>query len=97
MSRIGFLYAIVAAILFGVGGSLAQFLFQQRGVDTGWLVTMRLLVAGTALLAISTVRQGRQVLAVLDDPETEAAAFHQAAGQVSGDNSDYKNNEKTLI
>ena len=64
MSRIGFLYAVVAAILFGVGGSLAQFLFQQRGVDTGWLVTMRLLFAGTALLAISAVRQGPKVLAV---------------------------------
>jgi drug/metabolite transporter (DMT)-like permease len=64
VSRIGFLYAIVAAILFGVGGSLAQFLFQQRGVGTGWLVTMRLLFAGVALLLISAARQGRQVLAV---------------------------------
>jgi drug/metabolite transporter (DMT)-like permease len=64
VSRIGFLYAIVAAILFGVGGSLAQFLFQQRGVDTGWLVTMRLLFAGPALLLISAARQGRQILAV---------------------------------
>jgi len=54
----------VAAILFGVGGSLAQFMFQQRGVDTGWLVTMRLLFAGAALLLISAARQGRQVLAV---------------------------------
>ncbi|HEY2008206.1 MAG TPA: EamA family transporter [Rhizomicrobium sp.] len=64
MSRIGFLYAIVAAILFGVGGSLAQFLFQQRGVDTGWLVTMRLLFAGLALLSISAVQQGPKVLAI---------------------------------
>jgi drug/metabolite transporter (DMT)-like permease len=64
VSRIGFLYAIVAAILFGVGGSLAQFLFQQRGVDTGWLVTMRLLFAGPALLLISAARQGARVLAV---------------------------------
>jgi drug/metabolite transporter (DMT)-like permease len=64
VSRIGFLHAIVAAILFGVGGSLAQFLFQQRGVDTGWLVTMRLLFAGLALLLISAVRQGPKVLAV---------------------------------
>ena len=64
VSRLGFLYAIVAAILFGVGGSLAQFLFQQRGVDTGWLVTMRLLFAGSALLLASAARQGWQVLAV---------------------------------
>ncbi|HEX4026054.1 MAG TPA: DMT family transporter [Rhizomicrobium sp.] len=64
MSRVGFLYAIVAAILFGVGGTFAQFLFQQRGVDIGWLVTMRLLFAGAALLLISAMWQGRQVLAV---------------------------------
>jgi drug/metabolite transporter (DMT)-like permease len=64
VSRIGFLYAVVAATLFGVGGSLAQFLFQQRGVDTGWLVTMRLLFGGSALLLVSALRKGRQVLAV---------------------------------
>jgi drug/metabolite transporter (DMT)-like permease len=64
VSRIGFLYAVVAATLFGVGGSLAQFLFQQRGVDIGWLVTMRLLFGGGALLLISAARQGRQILAV---------------------------------
>jgi drug/metabolite transporter (DMT)-like permease len=64
VSRIGFFNAVVAATLFGVGGSLAQFLFQQRGVDTAWLVTMRLLFAGPALLLISALRQGRRVLAV---------------------------------
>jgi drug/metabolite transporter (DMT)-like permease len=64
VSRVGFLSAIVAAIFFGVGGSLAQFLFQQRGVDTGWLVSMRLLFAGSALLLISAIRRGRRVLAV---------------------------------
>jgi len=75
VNRIEFIYAIVAAILFGVGGSLAQFLFQQRGVDTGWLVTMRLLFAGTALLAISTARQGRQVLAVWRSDALPLLAF----------------------
>ena len=64
MSQIGFFNAVVAATLFGVGGSLAQFLFQQRGVDTGWLVTMRLLFGGSALLLVSALRKGRQVLAV---------------------------------
>ena len=51
-------------MLFGVGGTFAQFLFQQRGVDIGWLVTMRLLFGGVALLLISATRKGRGVLAV---------------------------------
>jgi drug/metabolite transporter (DMT)-like permease len=54
----------MAATLFGVGGTFAQFLFQQRGVDIDWLVTMRLLGAGAVLLAIAAIRQGRAVLAI---------------------------------
>ncbi len=60
----GFAVAILAGTLFGVGGTFAQFLFQQRGVDVGWLVTVRLLFGGAALLLISAVRQGRGVLGV---------------------------------
>ena len=37
----GFAAAILASILFGVGGTFAQFLFQHRGVNIDWLVTMR--------------------------------------------------------
>jgi drug/metabolite transporter (DMT)-like permease len=54
----------MAATLFGVGGTFAQFLFQQRGVDIDWLVTMRLLGAGAVLLGIAAIRQGRAVLAI---------------------------------
>jgi drug/metabolite transporter (DMT)-like permease len=55
---------VAAATLFGVGGTFAQFLFQQRGVNIDWLVTMRLLSAGAVLLLIAAVRQGRGVLAI---------------------------------
>ena len=64
MRGLGIGIAILAGTLFGVGGTFAQFLFQQRGVDIGWLVTMRLLFGGAALLLISAARQGRGVLAV---------------------------------
>ncbi|HJR57078.1 MAG TPA: DMT family transporter [Rhizomicrobium sp.] len=63
MSRSGFLSAVTAAVLFGVGGTVAQFLFQQRGVSIDWLVTMRLLCAGPVLLLVSAL-QGRDVLAI---------------------------------
>jgi len=61
MSRIGIAMAVMAAILFAVGGTCAQFLFQQRGVGVEWLVTMRLLCAGGVLLLVSAIRKGRAV------------------------------------
>lgn len=67
MSRIGFVYAIAAGVLFGVGGTFAQFLFQHRGVDMEWLVTMRLLCAGSVLLLVCALRQGMGVLAIWRD------------------------------
>jgi drug/metabolite transporter (DMT)-like permease len=66
--KIGFVIALIAAALFGIGGTLAQFLFTQRGVGVDWLVTMRLLTAGVLLLAFVTLRSGRAVLAVWRDP-----------------------------
>ncbi|HEX2758876.1 MAG TPA: DMT family transporter, partial [Rhizomicrobium sp.] len=64
MNRIGFLCAILAGILFAAGGTCAQFLFQQRGVSVDWLVTMRLLCAGPALLLISSLGKGGAPLAI---------------------------------
>ena len=55
---------MLAATLFGVGGTFAQFLFQHRGVNIDWLVTMRLLFAGGVMLLISAARQGRDVWTV---------------------------------
>jgi len=69
VSRIGFFNAVLAATLFGVGGTFAQFLFQQRGVNIDWLVTMRLLCAGPVLLLIAGLRQGRGIFTIWrDDP-----------------------------
>ncbi|HET7083199.1 MAG TPA: EamA family transporter [Rhizomicrobium sp.] len=64
MRGLGFVIAIVAGTLFGVGGTFAQFLFQQRGVDIGWLVTMRLLFGGAMLLLISAAVQHRAMLTI---------------------------------
>lgn len=64
MKGLGFAIAILSGTLFGVGGTFAQFLFQQRGIDVGWLVTTRLLFGGLALLLISLALQRQSVLAV---------------------------------
>ena len=67
MSKLGFAYAVIAAALFGIGGTFAQFLFSQRGVSMDWLVTMRLLVSGLLLLVIAGARAGLKALAVWRD------------------------------
>ncbi|MDQ0252765.1 drug/metabolite transporter (DMT)-like permease [Evansella vedderi] len=50
--KTGFFLVITGATLWGVGGTVAQKLFQQYGVDVNWLVTTRLLIAGLLLLGI---------------------------------------------
>lgn len=46
----GVLLAIIAAAFWGISGTLGQFLFQQRGVNVEWLITVRMLVSGIGLL-----------------------------------------------
>src|SRR3569833_1508505 len=60
----GFAAAVIASVLFGVGGTCAQFLFQHRGVSVDWLVTMRLLGAGVVLLLVALGRDWRGTWAV---------------------------------
>jgi drug/metabolite transporter (DMT)-like permease len=75
VNRIGFACAVTAATLFGVGGTFAQFLFQHRGVSIDWLVTMRLLCAGSALLLICAIKQGRGILAIWRGDAAAVIAF----------------------
>ncbi|REA57156.1 EamA family transporter [Dyadobacter luteus] len=60
----GILLAILAAILWGVSGTLGQFLFQQRGINVEWLITVRLLISGILLLTFSKVREHSELTAV---------------------------------
>lgn len=46
----GFCLAVLAALFWGVSGTFAQFLFQQRGINIEWLITIRLLISGICLL-----------------------------------------------
>ena len=60
----GLLAAVIAASLFGIGGTFGQFLFTHRGVNLEWLVTMRLLGAGVILLGLTFARKGTAALAI---------------------------------
>lgn len=52
----GFALALTSAVLWGVSGACAQYVFQNKGVTIGWLVTVRLLIAGSMLLSYARWR-----------------------------------------
>ncbi len=55
----GFVMVLVSGSLWGLSGTVAQKLFEDYGFSTGWLVTLRLLVAGVLLLLLAVLRGKR--------------------------------------
>ncbi|MFD2216046.1 EamA family transporter [Metabacillus endolithicus] len=69
--KVGYLLVITGAIFWGVGGTVAQKLFQQYAVNVNWLVTTRLLIAGMLLLSVQYFRKDRsQILGVWKTKKT---------------------------
>lgn len=64
---IGALLALIPGILWGVSGVCGQYLFQQQGISAEWLVTVRLLVSGGLMLAISFAVSYRNTVAIFHD------------------------------
>jgi drug/metabolite transporter (DMT)-like permease len=58
----GALLTLAGGICWGLSGSMGQYLFQHEGMDSRWLVPIRLGLAGIILLAFSIRRSGRKVL-----------------------------------
>ncbi|MEK4229352.1 EamA family transporter [Solibacillus sp. FSL H8-0538] len=46
----GLLLVISGCFFWGIGGTVSQQLFQNEGIEVGWLVSVRLLIAGILLL-----------------------------------------------
>ena len=63
----GYGFAILAALFWGVSGTCAQFLFQHRSIDPGWLVTIRLLISGVLLLAIPAIKDPKSLMSPWKD------------------------------
>lgn len=60
----GMLLAIIAAIFWGISGTCGQYLFEQRGINVEWLITIRLLISGAVLLAYTKYGQKRDLFAI---------------------------------
>ncbi|WP_462413623.1 EamA family transporter [Neobacillus sp. Marseille-QA0830] len=60
----GIIFVLIAAILWGVSGTIAQFLFHQQGFSSGWLVVVRLLLAGIGMLMFAQASGKQNIWAV---------------------------------
>lgn len=63
----GIVLALTAAMFWGISGTVGQFLFQQRGVDVKWLITVRLLLSGVLLLVYGYFSKGTDLWAIWKD------------------------------
>ena len=59
----GIIITIIAGICWGFSGACGQFLFDNKGVTSNWLVPIRLISAGTAVLVFLFIREGKKVFA----------------------------------
>ncbi|MCB2291839.1 DMT family transporter [Clostridium sp. CS001] len=57
----GIMLVIISSMLWGISGTVAQFLIQQKGFSTEWLVVIRLLVAGLILLSYTSIKGGQSI------------------------------------
>ncbi|PJO45587.1 DMT family transporter [Lysinibacillus xylanilyticus] len=72
---IGFILVILGASFWGIGGTVAQKLFQQENIEVGWLVSSRLLLAGILLIAAYKITHRKESIFVMW--RTKHNAFRQ--------------------
>ncbi len=81
--RIGTALTLAGGVCWGFSGACGQFLMQQRGIDAGWLVSVRMLVAGMLLLIISAAH-ARSLNVITCMWKRRASALHMLAFGVLG-------------
>lgn len=67
MRKKGIILVLIAAILWGVSGTVAQYLFQQQGFSPEWLVVIRLLLSGVLLLTLAYKNDKHKVWGILQN------------------------------
>jgi len=60
----GIILVIIGAMLWGISGTVAQFLFQKKGFSPEWLVDIRLLVSGLILLLYSFMKGNQDIFKI---------------------------------
>lgn len=60
----GIMWAMLASTLWGISGTVMQFVSQNQAIPADWFLSVRTLSAGVILLAIGAIQQGRGIFKV---------------------------------
>jgi len=60
----GIMWAMLASTLWGISGTVMQFVSQNQAIPADWFLSVRTLSAGVIFLAIGAVQQGRGIFKV---------------------------------
>ncbi|HIY07540.1 MAG TPA: DMT family transporter [Candidatus Evtepia faecigallinarum] len=60
----GTLCALLGGVCWGFSGTMGQYLFSAKGLETAWVTTVRMLLAGVLLLGVLAARQPKEVTRV---------------------------------
>lgn len=60
----GILYAISGGILWGISGTVGQYLFTHKGLNSQWITTVRMLMAGILLIGFVGLKTPKELLPV---------------------------------
>lgn len=64
---LGILYALTAALFWGLSGVFVQFLVSDKNINIAWLVSTRLLVSGVILLILGYFQNKKQFFGIFRD------------------------------
>jgi drug/metabolite transporter (DMT)-like permease len=65
----GLIMAVSSAVFWGISGTCAQYLFEQKGFDPAWLVCWRMLIAGVILVLFSLSEKKADTFQIWKKPE----------------------------
>ena len=66
--NVGILYTLSGGICWGLSGCFGQYLFQSKGITADWLVTMRLVIAGSILVLLGLCIQKKELCNIWQKP-----------------------------
>ena len=63
----GIIITLLGGTLWGISGTMGQFLFQTYHLNTMWLTTMRMIFAGIILLATCFIKDTKKTLSIWEN------------------------------
>lgn len=67
----GTIYSLLSGLIWGICGILGEYLFTHYTVSSGWITSMRLLVAGSLVLILSAFQLRRKLVDIWRDKKKD--------------------------